>query len=87
MEKVLMVGTGDVGAHILGFLSRDPRPIHLIVGDINAERGQKLVNNAVFGAAHLELHPHFDFRKIDLTHVEQVTESLKKKKVATASKK
>ena len=80
MEKVLMVGTGDVGTHILEFLARDPRPIHLIVGDINEERGQKLVNNAIFGATHFDLHPKFEFRKIDLTNAEQISELIKKEK-------
>ena len=76
METVLMVGVGDVGAHILEILARSPMPFKLIVGDINEERGQKLVNNALIGAAHHDLHPHFDFRKIDLTDVEGTAELL-----------
>ena len=75
-----MVGVGDVGAHILEILARSPMPFKLIVGDINEERGQKLVNNALIGAAHHDLHPHFDFRKIDLTDVEGTAELLSNEK-------
>jgi len=35
MEKVLMVGTGDVGTHILEILARMPMSFKLIVGDID----------------------------------------------------
>lgn len=71
MERVLLVGTGNVGGHILEFLARDPRPVELIVGDVNEERARQLVNNAVIGAAHHGLHPHFSAQKIDLNNIEQ----------------
>jgi hypothetical protein len=77
MEKVVMVGTGDVGAHILEILARMPINFKLIVGDINVEKGQQLVNNALIGAAHHDLHPHFEFRKMDLTDIEGTAEMLK----------
>jgi len=80
MEKVLMVGTGDVGAHILEILAREPKPLKLIVGDKNTERGQALVNNALIGAAHHDLHPDFDFQKIDLVNIEETAELLSKEK-------
>ena len=82
MEKVLMVGTGDVGSHILEILARTPMSFSFIVGDIDEERGQKLVNNALIGAAHHDLHPHFDFRKIDLTNIEETAELLRTEKPA-----
>lgn len=77
MEKVLMVGVGNVGGHILEFLARDPRPLELIVGDIDEVRASCKVNNAVIGAAHHGLHPHFEFRKADLNDVEQTARLIK----------
>ena len=77
MEKVLMVGVGDVGTHILEFLARDPRPIELVVGDIDEKRAARLVNNAVIGAAHHGLHPQFSFRKIDLNNIEHTSDLIK----------
>ena len=80
MEKVLMIGTGDVGTHILEIMARDPKPLTLIVGDINTDRGQAVVNNAMIGAAHHDLHPHFDFRRIDLSNVEETAALLAQEK-------
>lgn len=77
MEKVLMVGGGDVGSHILEFLARDPRPLELIVGDVDEERVTLKMNNAVIGAAHHGLHPHFRFVKTDLNNIEQTAQLIK----------
>jgi hypothetical protein len=71
MEKVLLVGTGNVGGHILEFLARDPRPLELIVGDVHEEKAKHLVNNATIGAAHHGLHPIFRTRKIDLNDIDK----------------
>ena len=46
MEKVLMVGTGDVGSHILEFIARDENSIEWIVGDIDESKAKYLCNNA-----------------------------------------
>ena len=77
MEKVLMVGTGDVGSHMLEILARMPMSFKLIVGDIDEDKGQKLVNNALIGAAHHDFHPHIDFHKIDLTDIEGTADLLR----------
>ena len=74
MERVLMVGVGDVGTHILEILARDPRAPELIVGDVNEEVGVGRVNNAVIGAAHHGLHPHFHFKKVDLNDIERTAQ-------------
>lgn len=63
MEKVLMVGIGDVGGHIVEFLARDPRPIELILGDADEKRAALKMNNALIGAALCGLHPHFSLEK------------------------
>ena len=77
MEKVLMVGGGDVGSHILEFLARDSRPLELIVGDVDEGRVTLKMNNAVIGAAHHGLHPHFRFVKTDLNNIEQTAQLIK----------
>jgi hypothetical protein len=74
MDRVLLVGTGNVGGHILEFLARDPRPLELFVGDVDEARAQQLVNNARIGAAHHGFHPHFWVNKIDLNNIDQTAQ-------------
>ena len=38
MKKILLVGVGDVGSHLLEFVSRDGSNFEWIVGDINEKR-------------------------------------------------
>ncbi|MBA7714772.1 hypothetical protein ES703_123804 [subsurface metagenome] len=77
MERVLMVGLGDVGTKVLEILARDPRAPQLIVGDVDEEVGVHRVNNAVIGAAHHGLHPHFHFRKVDLNDIKGTAQLIK----------
>jgi hypothetical protein len=77
LERVLMVGVGDVGGHVLEFLARDTRPIDLIVGDVDESRARLKLNNAVIGAAHHDLHPHFKFKKVDLNNIENTAELIR----------
>ena len=56
-----------------------PMSFNLIDGDIDEEKGQKLVNNALIGAAHHDFHPHIDFHKIDLTDIEGTADLLRQK--------
>jgi len=77
MEKVLMVGIGDVGGHIVEFLARDPRPIELILGDVDEERARLKMNNAIIGAALCDLHPHFSYRKVDLNNISETAQLIK----------
>lgn len=77
MEKVLIVGIGDVGGHILEFLSRGDYPLQVFVGDVNEERARLACNNAVIGAAHHGKHPDFRPMKIDLFDIEGTTEIIR----------
>jgi hypothetical protein len=77
MEKVLLVGVGNVGSHILEFLARDPRPVELIIGDIDEERATRQANNAVIGAAHHGLHPVFRVTRIDLNDIDRTAQLIK----------
>jgi hypothetical protein len=72
-----MIGAGDVGRHIVEFLARDPRPLELVVGDVDEERASQRVNNALIGAAHHGLHPHFYHRKVDLKDIEETARLIK----------
>lgn len=78
MEKVLIVGVGDLGGHILEFLARGDYPLQVFVGDINEERARLTCNNAVIGAAHHGKHPDFRSIKIDLFDVAGTTEIIRK---------
>ncbi len=78
MEKVLMVGTGDVGAQLLEFIARSDYPFEVIVGDIDEEKARLLCNNAMIGAAHHGKNPHLRPVKIDLLNIEATTELIRK---------
>ena len=57
MKKVLLIGAGDVGTHLLEFAARDESNIEWVVGDVDKEKAQWTCNNAEIGAAHHGLHP------------------------------
>ena len=52
MGKVLLVGTGNVGSHILEFIARDENIFEWVIGDIDENRAKLQCNNASIGAAH-----------------------------------
>ena len=52
MNKILLIGTGNVGCHIIELLARDTRQMEFFVADINEEKAALQLNNAVIGAAH-----------------------------------
>ena len=78
MEKVLMVGVGDVGGHILEFLGRGEYPLQVYVGDVNEERARLTCNNAMIGAAHHDKHPDFRPMKIDLFDIDGTADIIRK---------
>lgn len=80
MEKVLLVGTGDVGAHLLEFMARQDYAYEVIVGDVDEEKARLLCNNAMIGAAHHGKNPVFRPVKIDLFDIEGTTELIRKEK-------
>ena len=59
IEKILLIGVGDVGKHILEFAAREDRQFEWVVGDIDEKRAQWTCNNAEIGAAHHGKHPKF----------------------------
>jgi len=41
MEKILLIGIGDIGSHILEFAARDDNDYEWIIGDVNKEKSFK----------------------------------------------
>ena len=80
MKKVLLVGTGDVGKHILEFAARDETNIEWIVGDVEEEKARWACNNAEIGAAHHGMHPKFKPIQVDLFDGEKTSELIKSEK-------
>ena len=71
MEKVLLVGTGNVGSHILEFIARDDNKLEWVIGDIDENRARLKCNNASIGAAHHGKDPVFHIKKVDLLNIEK----------------
>lgn len=80
MKKVLLVGTGDVGSHILEFIARDDNNIEWIIGDIDENKAKLLCNNASIGAVHHGKHPVFHPKEVDLLNIEKTADLIKKEK-------
>ena len=71
IEKILLIGVGDVGKHILEFAAREDRQFEWVIGDIDEKRAQWICNKAEIGAAHHGKHPKFRPIKIDLFDIEK----------------
>ena len=80
MKKILLVGVGDVGSHLLEFVSRDGSNFEWIVGDINEKRAYWVCNNAEIGAVHHGMDPKFYPMKIDLFDIDTTAELIHKEK-------
>jgi hypothetical protein len=80
IEKILLIGVGDVGKHILEFAAREDRQFEWVIGDIDEKRAQWTCNNAEIGAAHHGKHPKFRPIKIDLFDIEKTTELIVKER-------
>ncbi len=78
MKKVLLVGTGDVGQHLLEFAARDGSDIEWTVGDVDLQKAQWACHNAEIGAAHHGFHPKYNPLKIDLFETEKTTDLIQK---------
>jgi len=76
-NKILMIGLGSLGGHVLEFLARTPGVNRIIAADVNEDWGARKTNNAILGAANQGFYPSIIFRKIDLNDVEGTAETLK----------
>jgi len=82
MEKIILVGVGNVGQHLLEFAARENDEFEWIVADINEEKARWACNNAEIGAAHHGQHPKFHPMKIDLFEIEKTTELIQRERPA-----
>ena len=80
MEKIFLVGVGNVGSHILEFVARDETNLEWLVGDVDEQKAIKYCNNAAIGASHHGKHPIFRPMKIDLFNIEETASLINKEK-------
>ncbi len=80
MEKLLMVGVGEVGRYVLEFFARSEAPVELVAGDVDGTRAEAAVNQAIYGANHHGQHPRIRAVTIDLKNEDQTAELIRKVK-------
>lgn len=80
MEKVLLVGVGEVGTHLLEFVARDEREFEWIVCDVDENRARWACNNAEIGAHFHGKYPQFRPMQLDLFDIEKTTNLIQKEK-------
>jgi len=80
MEKVLIVGAGDVGGKIINFLARDPKCPEVIVGDYNEDLATRKVNAALSNGIVAGSFPKITAQKVDLLDVDKTAELISQEK-------
>jgi len=76
LNKVLIVGIGDIGEHVLELLARVPRVSKMYVGGRDEEKTMPKVYSAVSGALHQGYYPKVDFLKFDLDDTTNTAKAL-----------
>ncbi len=72
----MVIGTGDLGGHVLEMLVRAPGARRIMTADVNEDWGYRKANIALFGASQLGHYPHVEFRKVDLYEIEKTAETI-----------
>lgn len=70
MSKILVIGLGSLGGHILEFLARSRGPTEIIGADYDEQRGLQKTNNVMLGAANMGFYPRMKFSKMDLNDID-----------------
>jgi len=78
MEKIMLIGIGELGGIVLEFMSRIPGICEIVTADSNADWGLRKTNSAIEGASYMGLYPNIKFYLIDLLNIEKTAELLKK---------
>lgn len=78
MEKIMLIGIGELGGIVLEFISRIPGICEIVTADSNADWGFRKTNSAIEGASYMGLYPNINFYHIDLLNIEKTAELLKK---------
>jgi hypothetical protein len=76
MSKVLLIGLGSLGGHILEFLARSVGPREIVASDVDGQRGVEKTNNVILGAANMGFYPRMKFLKIDLNDIDSTSAML-----------
>lgn len=77
--KIMLIGIGELGYHILQCLAHEPNIGEIIAADASPKVETK-VNLAIYTAALRGLYPNIRFRLIDLNDVDGTAELLKEEK-------
>ncbi len=73
----MIVGLGSIGLYVLEILARIPRIGKILATDFDEDRGVRITNNAILGAAQQGLFPRIEFVKIDLFNITDTAHMLK----------
>lgn len=77
-EKILIVGTGELGGIVLELLCRIPGNWDIVTADANSDWGRRKTNSAILGASYLGLYPDIEFQEVNLLEVEATAELLRR---------
>ncbi|MBW2122210.1 MAG: hypothetical protein JRH07_10240 [Deltaproteobacteria bacterium] len=77
-SRIMIIGTGDLGGHVLEMLVRAPGARRIVTADINEDWGYRKTNIAAFGASQLGFYPELEFRKVDLYNIDETAETISK---------
>lgn len=77
-SKIMIIGLGDLGGHVLEMLVRAPGARRIITADVNEDWAYRKTNIAAFGASQLGFFPEVESTKIDLFNVDQASEIITK---------
>jgi malate/lactate dehydrogenase len=70
MSKVLIIGLGSLGGHMLEFLARSHGPTEIVAADVDEQRGLQKTNNVILGAANMAFYPRMKFLKMNLNDID-----------------
>lgn len=76
MGRIMIVGLGDLGFHILQFLARTPGVGKILAADVDAPRGEARVYDVIFGSSFQGFYPDIEFVRVDLHDIEGTAEVL-----------
>lgn len=75
-KKILLVGLGNLGSHVLDLLTKHESQHEIIVAGRNETLLNQRLNLALFCAAQQNLFPKASYRVMDLNNIEQTAETL-----------
>lgn len=74
---VLICGLGGIGGWAVEMLARQPNVGNIVTADINEDYGRRKTNSVQYGASQFGLYPTLEFKKVDVTNVEETAQTLR----------